>query len=112
MLAYKECLENVNKGMLQLTEELAKEMNGFMTLHNAALADRALDTKTKELIALGISIIIKCEPCITSHMDSLINLGVTREEILDTMAVAMFMGGGPAVAYSCKALETFEEFSK
>ena len=58
-----------------------------MNLHDAALEKGALDPKTKELIALGISICIRCEPCIISHVDSLIKLGVTKEEIQETVAV-------------------------
>lgn len=111
MANYKDSLNNVNENNMKIAKELPKEMNGFMKLHDSALENRALDPKTKELIALGISIVIKCEPCIVSHVNSLIKMGVTREEILDTIAVAMFMGGGPALAYGGKVLEAYDQLS-
>lgn len=85
-------------------------MKGFMNLHNTALEKGTLDPKTKELIALGISVCIKCEPCIVAHTKSLIDLGATREEIDETIAVTLFMGGGPATAYGGKALEAYDQF--
>lgn len=111
MSDHKKSLENVNKNMMELAKALPDEMKGFMNLHDAALEKGALDPKTKELIALGISICIRCEPCIISHVDSLIKLGVTKEEIQETVAVAMFMGGGPSVAYGGKTLEVFDQLS-
>ena len=60
---------------------------------------------------MGISICIRCEPCIVSHVDSLVKMGVTKEEVQETVAVAVFMGGGPSVAYGGKALEVFDQLS-
>ncbi|NLM06763.1 MAG: carboxymuconolactone decarboxylase family protein [Tissierellia bacterium] len=112
MANFKEILNDCNAGMGLVAEGLEKEMKGFMELHDAALEDKVLSPKTKELIALGISIAVRCEPCIVSHIDALIKLGATREEILETVGVAMFMGGGPSVAYGGKAVQTFDEFKK
>ncbi|MGI5851008.1 MAG: carboxymuconolactone decarboxylase family protein [Clostridiales bacterium] len=108
---YKKSLQNVNKNMMELARALPDEMKGFMSLHDAALKEGAIDPKTKELIALGISICIRCEPCIVSHVDSLVKMGVTKEEVQETVAVAVFMGGGPSVAYGGKALEVFDQLS-
>lgn len=112
MTDYKESLKEVNEGMMEIGKLLGKEMGGFMSLHNAALEKGAMDTKTKELIALGISISIRCEPCILSHTESLLELGVTKEEVLETIAVAIFMGGGPSIAYGGKALEIYNQLSQ
>ncbi len=111
-MSYKELLNEANKDMMNVGKSLPKEMKGFMELHDAALEDKTLDPKTKELIALGISIAVKCVPCIVSHMSSLIELGVTRDEVVEAVGVAVFMGGGPSVAYGGKALSCYDEFSK
>ncbi|NMA94404.1 MAG: carboxymuconolactone decarboxylase family protein [Clostridiales bacterium] len=111
MTNYKELLKETNATMGKVGGALPNEMAGFMKLHDAALEDKALDPKAKELIALGISIAIKCEPCIVSHMTALIELGATREEIAETVGVAIFMGGGPSIAYGGKALEAFDQLS-
>lgn len=112
MSNYKNILNACNMELGGLAKALPKEMGGFMQLHDAALENKSLDVKTKELIALGISIVIKCEPCIASHINSLVELGATREEIVETIGVALFMGGGPATAYGGKALAAFDEFKK
>ncbi len=106
---YKESLNGLNQNNMKIAKLLPDEMKGFMDLHHAALEDGAIHPKTKELIALGISIAIRCEPCIVSHVDSLVKMGATKEEIQETIAVAMFMGGGPSLAYGGKALEAFEQ---
>lgn len=108
----KELLKKTNQNNMKLAKALPDEMGGFMKLHDAALEDGALDPKTKELIALGIAISVRCEPCIVSHTDSLIAMGVTREEIEETIAVALFMGGGPSLVYGGKALAAFDELKK
>ena len=108
----KDLLKTVNQNNVKIARALPEEMGGFMKLHEAALKDGALDPKTKELIALGIAISVRCEPCIVSHTDSLIAMGVTREEIEETIAVALFMGGGPSLVYGGKALAAFDELKK
>jgi len=108
---YKDSLNNANENMMKLAQLIPNEMNSFMSLHDAALENGALDPKAKELIALGIGIAIRCETCILSHLNSLIKLGVTKKEIQETIAVAIFMGGGPSVGYGSKTLAAFEQLS-
>ena len=68
----------------------------------------ALDPKTKELIALAIGIDARCDGCIAFHVKALVRLGVTREEIAETVAMAVYMGGGPSLMYGGKALAAFD----
>lgn len=112
MTDYIEFKKNLDQNNGKLAKALPNEMQGFMGMHNAALEDGELDPKTKELIALGISIAIRCEPCIVAHSKSLIELGVTRKEVEETIAVTLFMGGGPSTAYGGKALEAFDQLSE
>ena len=86
-------------------------MAGFSAIARAALAGAALDTKTKELIALGISVAIRCEACIAFHADSAVKRGATRDEVLETMGMAIYMGAGPSVMYAAQALEAFDQFA-
>lgn len=109
MTDYNKYLANVEENNRRLAKALPRELAGFMNMHNAALEEGALSPKTKELIALGISICIKCEPCITAHMKSLLQMGVNKKEIDETVGVALFMGGGPATAYGGKVLEAYEQ---
>lgn len=86
-------------------------VEAFMGLHHAAIAPGAIDTKTKELISIAIAIATHCETCIDCHVHDAIAAGTTREEIGEVVGVAILMGGGPAVVYGCKVLDTFDEFT-
>ena len=72
--------------------------------------DGALDRKTKELIALGIAIATRCDGCIGFHMEALVRLGATREEVEETLGMTIYMGGGPSLMYAADAISAFEEF--
>lgn len=78
----------------------------------AALTPKALDTKTKELIAVAISVAIRCDDCIAFHVQAAIDHGATREEILETLAMAIYMGAGPSVMYASHVIAAFSQFDK
>ncbi|MFT5615794.1 MAG: AhpD family alkylhydroperoxidase [Granulosicoccus sp.] len=84
---------------------------GFNAMGVAAKKPGALDEKTKELIALGIAISTRCDSCIGFHIKSLVRLKTTRDELCEALAMISYMGGGPSIAYSAKALEAYDEFT-
>lgn len=86
-------------------------MKAFSGLAQAALAPKALDTKTKELVALGIAVAIHCDDCIGFHVEAALKQGATREEIIETLGMAIYMGAGPSVMYATHAIDAFEQFS-
>jgi AhpD family alkylhydroperoxidase len=65
--------------------------------------------KTKEFVALGIAISTRCESCIGMHVESLIRLETSREELVEVLAMCSYMGGGPSITFSTKALEAYEQ---
>ncbi len=83
----------------------------FSGLAKAATAPGALDTKTKELIALALGIAARCDGCLAFHAKAVQQLGGTRAEVLDVIAMAVYMGGGPSAIYGAQALEAFDQFS-
>jgi AhpD family alkylhydroperoxidase len=83
----------------------------FSAMAQAALAPKALDVKTKELIALGIAVATRCDACIAFHAQAAQKQGASREEILETMGMAIYMGAGPSVMYAAQALEAFDQFA-
>ena len=83
----------------------------FAELGKTVKGDGALDHKSKEFIALGIAVAIRCEPCIMFHIDALIRAGASREELAEALAMAVQMGGGPSLMYSGKALDCFDEMT-
>jgi len=96
--------------MSRLGRELSGPMSGFAALHRAAATKGALDTKSKELIALGIAVAVRCESCIAFHVHDALAAGATRAEVLETLGVAVMMGGGPAAMYACDAFTALEQF--
>ena len=84
---------------------------GFGALSRAAFADGALDTRTKELIALAIGVVEGCDGCIASHAQSAARAGATRQEAAEAIGVTFLMHGGPATIYGARAYEAFCEFA-
>jgi AhpD family alkylhydroperoxidase len=87
-------------------------MKSFSDLGRAATAAGTLDARTKELIALALSVSARCDPSIGFHAKALVKLGATRQEIDETLAVTTYMGGGPSLMYAASAIAAFDEFSR
>ena len=85
--------------------------DGFGIMGKDAKKEGHLSEKTKEFIALGISIAVRCESCIGLHVEHLVRLGATKEELVEALSMSSYMGGGPSITYSSKALDAFEQLS-
>lgn len=110
-MGWTEKLSDTRGQLRALNKAIPEATKAFGDLGKAAKADGALDLKAKEFVALGIAVAIRCEPCIMFHSQALINAGATREEVAEVLAMCVQMGGGPAVMYSAKALECFDQLS-
>jgi len=107
---YLELHHHLEDRLTQFGREMPGPMTGFARLHKKAVEDGALSAKTKELMALAISIAVRCEGCIAYHTHDAIAAGATRQELLETVAVAIMMGGGPATMYAAHAMDAIEQF--
>ena len=109
---FRELTQGVSTHLAGLRSSTPEVMKSFGELGRAATGDGGtLDRKTKELIALALSVAARCDPCIGFHMQTLVKLGATRQEIDETLAVTTYMGGGPSLMYAASAIAAFEEFS-
>ncbi len=86
-------------------------MTAFSAIAKAATADGALDPKTKELIAVAIAVAARCDGCIAFHAKAALRHGATRAEMMETVGMAVYMGGGPSVIYGAQAIEAFDQFA-
>ena len=109
---FRELTQSVSTGLSTLRSSTPEVMKSFNDLGRAATANGVLDRKTKELIALALSVASRCDPCIGFHMQTLVKLGVTRQEIDETLGVTTYMGGGPSLMYAASAIAAFDEFSR
>lgn len=86
----------------------SKVYRAFLEMEQAAYTDGALPKKTKELIALGISVVGNCESCMQWHIEQAAKAGATEREVLEAVEVAIEMAGGPATVSARFALEVME----
>lgn len=108
-VSYPVRLRNVKKNSQTLAVAQPAVM-AFERFHQAAGATGALDRKTKELMALAISVTHGCDDCIAHHVHDAIEAGATREEFADALGVAVLMGGGPGMIYASHAIEAVDQF--
>jgi len=108
---YKQLTRELSASIGGIRKEIPDVMKGFSAMAGAALDDGALSKKTKELMALAIGVAGHCKGCIGFHVKALIALGVTRDELAETLGMAIYMGGGPSLMYAAEAMQAFEEFS-
>jgi AhpD family alkylhydroperoxidase len=94
----------------RLGQAIPDEMAEFGRLHRAAMADKALPGKMRELIALGIAIASHCEGCIAYHVHDALRAGASRDEVLDAIGVALMMGGGPGAVFAAEAIDALDQF--
>ena len=109
MSTWKELNTRAQENTKRIQETVPETMREYKKLQNIAYAEGALDKKTKEFIALTYAIADKCEGCIGNHVNKLVGLGASRQEIAEIAEVAIVMGGGPGMVYSGKALEAYDE---
>ncbi len=87
-------------------------MKAFAGLAQGALAPGALDTRTKELLALGIAVALRCDDCIGFHVKAALQHGATREQVTEVLGMAIYMGAGPSVMYATHALDAYAQFER
>lgn len=112
MKNFPEQYKELGEWMEKLGQAIPGTMGGFGKLHEEAIAPKALDTKTKELIALAIGITVRCDGCIAYHVHDAMKAGATEAQIAETVGVAIMMGGGPSVVYGIEAMQAVSQFKK
>lgn len=108
--SYPENYRNVLRNSQTLASAQPEVMKSFAGLHVAGAAAGALDNKTKELMCLAISVVVRCDDCIAYHINDALKAGASREEMADALGVAVLMGGGPSMIYASHAIEAVDEF--
>ncbi|WP_446681681.1 carboxymuconolactone decarboxylase family protein [Allokutzneria oryzae] len=102
--------EELREPTRALRQAIPEVYRGYGALHDAALASGALDTKTKELVALAIAVSKECDGCIAAHAHAAVQEGATPREAAEAIGVAFLMNGGPATVYGARAFAAFEQF--
>lgn len=101
-----QALREPTKGLARAIPDTWK---GFTQLHQAAVADGALPTKVKELMALAIAVVKQCDGCIAYHAKAAARAGATAEEVGEALGVTLLMDGGTASVYGPRAWQAFQD---
>ncbi len=89
-----------------------KVIKRIFNLDTNAFAAGHLPVKTKELLGLVASTVLRCDDCVKYHLESSMKNGVTKQEMLETMAIANLVGGTIVIPHLRKAYEYWEELEE
>jgi AhpD family alkylhydroperoxidase len=81
----------------------------FFALDHQAYLDGALPAKTKEMLGLCASLVLRCDDCIGYHVDQCREAGVTRDELLEVFSIALVVGGSITIPHLRRALSYLEQ---
>jgi AhpD family alkylhydroperoxidase len=96
---YSKNYNNLFKLMEELGAKIPDMIKSFNDLHKASLAKGILTSKIKEFITLGIAITVPCDGCIGFHVNDVLEVGASSDEIMETISVAILIGADPALEY-------------
>ena len=108
---FTQRIAQVDSYVRQLHQMTPEPVAAYGALSKTAQTPGALDGKTKELIALAISVATRCEGCISYHARGAVRTGASRQEVAEMLAVTLQMGGGPAMVNAADALRAYDEFA-
>ena len=107
-----DIIEEFNEYRSKMNEKLLADNNKIIkrifNLDTNAYAAGALDVKTKELLGLVASAVLRCDDCVKYHLETSYKEGVTREEMMEAMGIATLVGGTIVVPHLRRAYEFWE----
>ncbi|RKY28584.1 MAG: carboxymuconolactone decarboxylase family protein [Planctomycetota bacterium] len=104
MTTTQESLSSIQQNMMALGKECPEFMGAFKGLMDSIENKSPMDTKTVELILIGISVSKQCSYCIEIHVAKGLKAGLSRAEILSAAQLAVLMGGGPSLMYTMQVV--------
>ena len=107
--AYRKQLATTIAEIAKASPDLVK---GYRTLVGAHATQGALDPKTRELMALAVAVTLRCDGCITVHVDAARKHGATAEEITEALGVAVMVNAGATLVYSARTIDAFHAASE
>lgn len=106
-------IEEFNDYRSKMNERIMAEDNlvikRFFNLDTNTYAEGELDVKTKEMIGLACSMVLRCDDCIKYHLGKSFEAGVGRKEVFEVFSIAMIIGGSIVIPHLRRAVEYWEE---
>lgn len=104
-----EFLERRQRGNDAILANANLPIKRFFALDHDAYADGALPKRTKELMGLVASAVLRCNDCIAYHIHEAVDQGVSREEIVEALGIALVAGGSITIPHLREAIEMLDE---
>ncbi|MCL4293581.1 MAG: carboxymuconolactone decarboxylase family protein [Acidimicrobiia bacterium] len=108
---YADVLSGLRESTRSLRKAAPSAWSGFAALHDGAMAEGERPTRVKELIALAIAVVKRCDGCIAAHAKAAARHGATEAEVAEALSVALLMDGGTATVYGPRAWAAYREFA-
>ncbi|MHB1525644.1 MAG: carboxymuconolactone decarboxylase family protein [Candidatus Dormibacteria bacterium] len=111
MTDYQGVLSDLSQPVADLRQAIPEVWSAYAAIHRAAMAEGELSTKHKELIALAISIVKRCDGCIAAHARGAARRGATAQEVAEMIGLTVLLDGGPATVYGPRAWQAYQQFA-
>lgn len=105
--AFNEYRQSMNEKLL--SAENNKIIKRIFNLDTITYMDGALDTRTKEMLGLVASMVLRCDDCIKYHLQKCHEMGVKTDEMMEIFGVANLVGGTIVIPHTRRAIEFWEE---
>jgi AhpD family alkylhydroperoxidase len=107
---YQQIAEELRQPVKDLRALIPEQWSSFADMHRHGFKKGVIDEKTKELIALAIAIVKRCDGCISAHAKGAARKGATAQEVAEAIGVALILDGATVTVYGPRAYEAFMEF--
>ena len=101
--------ERMNKRILDEPNQVVRR---FFALDTQAYADGALDVKTKELLGLVASLVLRCDDCISYHVAQCRSAGASRQELFETFSIGLVVGGSIVIPHLRRAVDFLDQLER
>ncbi|MFZ0995757.1 MAG: carboxymuconolactone decarboxylase family protein [Candidatus Dormiibacterota bacterium] len=110
MTDYAEVLKELSSPIDELRKLIPDAWSGYVQTGRAAMGEGALSAKHKELIALAISVVKRCDGCLAAHARGAARRGATPAEVAEAIGVILLLEGGPATVWGPRAWQAYQQF--
>ena len=103
--AFNEYRSKMNDKILADNNKIVKRI---FNLDTNAFAEGALSKRTKELLGLGNSLVLRCDDCVRYHLEACFDLGISKEEVVEALSISLLIGGTIVIPHLRRAYEYWE----
>ena len=100
--------QRMNERLMQEDQKIIKRV---FNLDTNAYIEGHLPVKTKELLGLGNSLVLRCDDCVKYHLQTCFELGISKEEVMEAMSISLLIGGTIVIPHLRRAVEFWDDLN-